>query len=90
MASKSDAMQFDGTLKSAKEIKAWVGKDAKAVHGPVHATEDHHEAGLNLVEKDENGAPLYITVCKNDWLIRSDGKFAVFTDAQYQFMAGSK
>jgi hypothetical protein len=93
MASQIDSRQFDGTLKSAKDICAWAGK-GKAVYGPSFATEDDHDAGLNLLAegKGEDGTPfpIYTTVEKGDWVLHNGDSFVVFTDAQYQFAYPSK
>lgn len=88
MADKIDARQFDGTLKSAKDICGWAG-EGKAVYGPAFATEDHHDAGLNLLAegKGDDGKPfpIYTTVEKDDWVLHNGDDLVVFTDAQYKF-----
>jgi hypothetical protein len=94
MATNTDARQFDGKLKSAKDICAWVGDDTKAVYGPSFAIEDDHDAGLNLVsagrDAEGNEHPVYTTVNATDWVVRGADDFAVFTNAQYQFAYGAK
>lgn len=90
----TDARQFDGKLKSAKDICAWIGDDTKAIFGPAFATEDDHDAGVNLVStgKDDEGNEhaIYTTVNPTDWVVRGGDGFAVFTDTQYQFAYGAK
>lgn len=90
MATTNDARQFDGKLKSAKDICAWIGDEAKAVYGPSFATEDDDDAGLNLVD-ERDGAPYYTTVNAGEWVVRgADGSLVAFTDGQYQMAFGAK
>jgi hypothetical protein len=81
-----NAMQFDGTLGSAKAIAAWINDPTKVVAGPGFLIDqeaaDTVPGGVDLITTDENGV-LYITANPTDYVVQSGDQLVVFTAQQY-------
>jgi hypothetical protein len=81
-----NAMQFDGTLGSAKAIAAWVNDPTKIVCGPGYLIDqgasDTAAGGVDLITSDDNGV-LYVTAQPTDYVVRSGDDLVVFSAQQY-------
>lgn len=87
------AMQFDGTIGSAKAIADWIGDPAKVGIGPTYALEDGYPAegpgGLDLIGTDANGAPEYKSASAGDYVVQSGDGYVLFGPEQYAAAFGN-